>query len=737
MRPVAFLSMLLLAGLSSAQVKNGAGEPNTIIRSSVREVLLEVSVRDARGRMVTKLDPSQVTVYEDGVRQTLRSFRLVTGREVHGQEDKPSEKTAAQAPGEAVYNGGSPLNPLRTVNAICLVLNDLDADTRAFAFDAASKFVKNELRPETFIGVFSLDATGLRPMFPFSNNREHLLEAVRRASLNQLPVLAQSNAALLNGLGIAATGAPVLGEADGFTDGANARDPLGTRGDMGLAVNAGLREIDALKALVKQLSPLPFQKTVLLMGGGLTRPPDQIDYWQSLIHSATQAGVTFYGVDVYGLGVCQDMSDCTTSSSAMTPSIGMLKKAATLSQGQASSGLPAASSHPGGVVLGGSTEGPSIAGQMMESMHQSDFVQFGVLSANKQEALREISESTGGFIIANTNNTEKLLARVMEDVDTHYELAYQPTSAINNGHFRKIEVKLTRSDLRVQTRSGYFAVPQTGDGPLAAAEMAGLRALDTKPLPHAFDFESKAYRFRPENATSQYSIAFQVPIAKLTATPEAAEKKHRFHASLLAVVKDSRGEIVERVSRDVPSEVSDQYLDSLLPQNITYEHAVDLPPGSYTIETAVVDQEGNRASTNVMRIENLAQKGPGLSDIALVHRVEELNRPPDASDPFEIPGKRALPFVSNNLPAGSNPYAYFIVYPDQANPAIPGLRVQFLMDGKVLATQQSSLPQQDESGAIPMAIAALAKPGDYEVRLSVSQGKDSVERSLKYTIAAK
>jgi hypothetical protein len=49
---------------------------------------------------------------------------------------------------------------------------------------------------------------------------------------------------------------------------------LGTRGDMGVAVNAGLREIDALINMVKQLSQLPFQKTVLLMSTGLTRPPD-------------------------------------------------------------------------------------------------------------------------------------------------------------------------------------------------------------------------------------------------------------------------------------------------------------------------------------------------------------------------------------------------------------------------------------------------------------------------------
>ena len=103
---------------------------------------------------------------------------------------------------------------------------------------------------------------------------------------------------------------------------------------------------------------------------------------------------------------------------------------------------------------------------MMELAHQDDYLKFAVSSANPQEALRELAERTGGFIIANTNNTDKLLAHVMEEVDTHYEIAYPPASEREDGHFRKIEVKLARPGLQVETRGGYFAVPDTGEGPV-------------------------------------------------------------------------------------------------------------------------------------------------------------------------------------------------------------------------------------------------------------------------------
>jgi VWFA-related protein len=766
MRISAFFPVLLLIGTGLAQ--QTSPDSNVVIRSSTREVLLEVVVRDAHGKLITKIEPGQVAVYENGVRQEIRSFRLVQGSEVRAQDAKKVTQTTSYETVPGSTPPPPPHSPLRTVNVVCLVLNDLTPDTRAYAFDAAKKFVNNELRPDTFIGVFTLDSSGLKPVFPFSNNREHLQKAVELASSKQLPPLRQSIGAILNGLSLTTMaqpmglgnlanqstlngmttgtlGAPVIiGLSDyGTSDGSGTQDPLGTRGDMGVATQAGLREIDALTKLVKQLAPLPFQKTVLLMGTGLTRPPDQMEYWKSLISSANSGGVTFYAVDVYGLAVCQDTAqatrgsnnDCATATTASAASVALLQKAGALSQEQSTVARDAGQPTPR--AGGGVNYAPSGTPQLMESMHQTDYARFAVLSANTQEALRDLADSTGGFLIANTNNSEKLLSRVMEDVDTHFEISYRPVTDREDGHYRKIEVKLAWSDGRVQTRHGYFAVPESADNPLTPADLAGLQALDTKPLPHAFDFRSKAFRFRSEDGTSQYSIAFEVPISNLTATPDAAQKKQRFHASLLALVKNDKGEVVERISRDVPSEVPDTNVAALRTDFMTYEHTVSLAPGHYTIETAVVDQEGNRASTSVIPLDNQDHPGLQLSDIALVHIVQNLKRAPDPEDPFEIPGHRASPFVSTALPAGADPFVYFVVYPEQNSGAVPSLGAQFLKEGRLLATQKSALPLPDESGAIPMTIRAVREPGDYEVRITVDQGRASVERSLKYTIAAK
>jgi hypothetical protein len=188
----------------------------------------------------------------------------------------------------------------------------------------------------------------------------------------------------------------------------------------------------------------------------------------------------------------------------------------------------------------------------------------------------------------------------MDDVDTRYEISYRPAYTRLDGKFHEIDVKLARPDLHADTRDGYYAVPD--EDSLTAADVAGLRALNSQPLPHSFDFNSKAFWFRQPGGDDQYSIVFDVPVSHLTAKPEPDLKRHAFHAILFAVTKDSHGEIVSRFSKDVPSEVSDDYLAKLQAESVTFEHPVTLPPDSRSVDAVVVDREGNRSSVNTLQV---------------------------------------------------------------------------------------------------------------------------------------
>ncbi len=728
-----FLMLLPVVAIAQAPIESGVS-----IKSSVREVVVDVTVRDKHGKIVKNLKPEDVSIYEDGVRQDVRSFRLVTGREIREEDVKLSGKGGGKAvlvPAASQQR----YSPLRALNMVCLVFQDIEPKDRKLAYQSAAAFVNSELRPNTLFGIMSLDSAGLHPVYPFSSNRAELLQAIARAASGQTPGVTASEQLYIamgfsnmftagtpppvpgatpsTGGSLGFTGGNALGSvgADGMTGDAAqvAAAPLGARQGMAADRMEGTRELHALGWLISQMSQVPFEKTVVLFSSGINRPEDAMDYWDSLIHKANAAGLTFYAFDPRGLTA--PTGDTGGPETPMTNARASAQHVASLSQAQSSAA-------------------PNLDAAM-DRMQQGDYTSYTLVTANTQNTLRDLAESTGGFFVHDTNNPDKQLTRIMEDVDTHYELVYHPASDNYDGHFRRIEVKLDKSDLRAEARPGYFALPETPDsGPVTMEDLAGLRALNTIPAPHAFDFRSDALQFRSSDGGAQFAIAFDVPMSVLTASPEP-NQKHRLHASMLALIKDEHGQIVDKFSSSVPMDISDSELTSSQTGRLMYNRSLDLPPGHYTIQTAVIDWESDRASTSTAQVDSLPAKGPGVSSVVMVRRVEKIDGTADASNPFEFNGQRIVPALFTDLPSGTNPTVFFRVYPDKKNNAPPQLRVQCLLDGKLIANQTAAIPATDASGSVPFGIGVPNRPGSYEVKIATLQGSESNEQSIHYTIA--
>src|ERR1039458_2428243 len=122
----------------------GGAPPGPVIHAKVDEVALDLVVRDKKGRLVKNLTSGDVEIYEDGVRQQLRSFRLVTGDAVPAQpvsQSHPEQPSAGASP-------ASPM-PLRANNLVCIVFHNLDTSTRKWAVEAAREFIKSQLSAGT------------------------------------------------------------------------------------------------------------------------------------------------------------------------------------------------------------------------------------------------------------------------------------------------------------------------------------------------------------------------------------------------------------------------------------------------------------------------------------------------------------------------------------------------------------------------------------------------------------
>jgi VWFA-related protein len=144
--------------------------------ATVNEVALDLVVRDKKGRLVKNLKPGDVEIYEDGVRQEIRSLRLAGGEAPAQHAAEPSGGAQPEPEGEA----HPPPMPLRSLNLICIVFHNLDSGTRKWAVAAAQDFVKTQLRPGTWVGVFNLDSR-LTPLQAFTMNRNEVLRAAANA----------------------------------------------------------------------------------------------------------------------------------------------------------------------------------------------------------------------------------------------------------------------------------------------------------------------------------------------------------------------------------------------------------------------------------------------------------------------------------------------------------------------------------------------------------------------------
>ena len=719
---------LILVGLAGAQ--DPPQDSKLTLHTSAQEVILDLGVRDTHGKMVKTLQPSEVEIYEDGVRQKVTSFRLVKGRaavaEIAPPEVKPEKPAASAAP-----------NPLGAVNLVCIVFHNLDPYTKQYAVEAVQQFLKNDLQPDTWIAVFNLSST-LTPILPFTRDRSRVLQVANNAStataidfisVAESSLSAEPNIATVD---VVMSGNPGSGGSVNVVQkvsggelvktailGADASTGLSAnirRGDLAgqrrtFAAIEGMRQTDQIIHMIEQLGPLPGRKTILLLSPGLatTGDPERFDM---ILDKAHRAHVGIYAVDIHGLSQNSNVLAGNTA----------LQHAASISAQQ------------------GQKNGSGF--QMAERMRQTDYMYDAVRTTDTRATLRALAEGTGGFLIADTNDLKKPLQHVVEDVDTHYEAIYRPQSDKLDGRLRKIEVKVARPNLTAETRSGYFALPAFGGtSDLQPFEVLGLAVLSAPSPPHAFDFRSAAFQFRPAEEGSQNALVFELPGADLTATPDPEKKLSRFRVAVVALVKDANGQVVDKFSQETPYDIPADRLAVARSGAITVTHTLSLPPGRYTVETAVIDREGKKASTGRTQFEQPARKGLSLSSIALVQRIDTIAGGKDASNPFEFPAKeqwrRITPELGTTLKADAHPLAYFVVYPDKSVAEKAKLQVEFLVGGKLQAKQVSELPPPDASGAIALVVGAAAHPGDCQLRITALQGAAaSPAQVLDYTIAS-
>jgi VWFA-related protein len=522
-----------------------AGPP--VFRTSADLVTVDAVVTDDDGRHVTDLTRDDFEVTVAGKRQDLEQAIYIR------TADQPLVLSASRAVAAAPSTGPAApersrasltlkqagLAPERIARTIALVVDDLGLSFEGTVHvrTALKRYLDTQVQPGDLVAIVRT-AGGVGTLQQFTTDRRllHLAaDRVRWDFRSRRPVGFFKVAALETG----------VGDADDSEAG-ELRDAMASVGSLG-----------ALEYIARGIGELPGRKCIVFFSEGFPEMfrdrGESGRLWRAMsrmLGRANAAGVVVYTIDARGL---------------------------------VAGGLTA-EDDPQRVQTGisGTYDAGALVREAAASRRNS--------LIDSQESMRFIAEQTGGLAIANTNDLNLGLDRVLRDQEGYYLLGYAaPKGASRSGWDQdRVKVRVTRPGLRVRARQGFF-------GPSDSAEDTGF---NFDPLTHAalspFAASGITVRlssfFGHDTKDGAYvrSLLFVDPHDLQWDEETPGRHTATFQVNMLAV--GDNGRVLAEWRRLVPVALNDEQFRASQERGILYSARTRIKePGGYQMRAAVRD----------------------------------------------------------------------------------------------------------------------------------------------------
>jgi VWFA-related protein len=731
------LLLVVILGLSPHALVRGqtpsSQSQEEVVRVRANEVKLDIVVKDKKGRPVKDLTPADFDIYEDGVRQQIESFRFVLREAPAGGEARPNEEKAGPAPQPETARAAA------TPGVIALVFDRLSPEARALARKAGVAYVQQGMAAGDYTGVFGIDQS-LRTFQTFTDNSELVRRAVERATTaatstytsgaSRIRDLADQSEPLNQQIDSGQSNASAAGAArdsSGAQAAAAAIGPAATQQALNQMESSILEQFEALErdqqgfatinsllAVINPMRNLPGRKTIIFFSEGLAMPPSVQMKFPAVISAANKANVSVYTIDAAGLRTESGTAEAGRELNSIV-SQRMQNQARGNDRG---------------------TNGP-----YMKSLERNE----ELLTFDSRSGLGQLADQTGGFLIHDTNDLAGGLRRINEDMRGYYLVTYSPKNQDYNGRFRQISVKLNRPNLEVQTRKGYYAVEAAGQFAVLDYEAPALAAArNVQPASNPFVLRASALSFPAADRPGLALIVAEAPLSAFSFAPSKDQKSYSADFSVVALVKDQSGQVVQKLSQHYPLSGPAEKLDAARQGELLFYREAQLPPGSYTVELIAYDASAGKASVRAAPVEipKADETKPRLSSVVVLKRAERLTPEEQKRDqPFHLGELLVYPNLGEPVvrAAGKQLAFFFTAWPAKASAAPLRVTMEILQNGRRLGQTSSPLPAADAQGQIKYASAfPLDKfqPGVYELKVTVDDGKNSVSRSTQFTVAS-
>jgi VWFA-related protein len=744
----------LRAGLVQSQTRDSQKPQDaSTLRIETELVQIDVVVTDKDGKLVTDLKREEFQLLEDGKPQNITHFSIGTAtRQANWLRTSPIA-TNKNAPVPPVV---TPPPLIDTGRYLVLAVDDihLKPGNLMLAKQTLTKFIDQQLGVSDQVALIT--TSGQVGMFQqFTENREALRRAVNRLSVAarsvtnnfDVPRITPYHAELIDNGDLDALELPVQELIAKFNmDRRQAVAESQARARAIIQENRYLtmNTLTTIENIVKDLRGLSGRKILVLLSDGFLlggqREGVHFDL-RRITDAATRAGVVIYSIDARGLVAMPDTMDAS-------------------SPGFFGSGRLA------GVRL--SIENSSIQAE--------------------RDGMYALAEDTGGKAIFNNNDLNFGLQQVMNDTESYYLLAFEPTVSYRDGRFRKLEVRVTRPGLKVRTRKGYFA-PDDKAAEKAERELAKAAEKDKNKTLEKLAAEAKtaankqivsglASLFQRREVPIETAVTFlnEPPrgvqtdivahIETYTIRFKPSGDRQTAKLELVGVVYRENGKEETNFMETLSMNLKPNSHEAALKNGITYTKRLQLKPGFYQLRMVARDDGGAQVGTasNWFEVPDLDKRQLTLSSVffPLPNQLEaqtvDPNRKRETTEPIpesQVPARP--PIVYRRFKSGGSFDFMIFAYNAKSNDkGATDLAIQtqvysgnqlivasplknFSDDSESLVQQTAAtLQPASDAGRAYMARFSLDKfkAGEYELRLVVidRNAKTSAKRSINFTV---
>jgi VWFA-related protein len=728
-----------------------AAQPDTVIRTETRLVLVDAVVTDKQGNYVRDLTGKDFRVWEDNKEQAVKTFSF----------------------------GSDPASPTNLRNRYIVLFFDnstMDVGHQMQARQAALKFIDANAGPDRLMAIVNFGGS-LQIAQNFTSDADRLRKVVSGVKISNID-----------------------------PSGASTQFQLGSAsGDF--AVRDG---IYALRNLAKNLGTVPGRKTLVWLTAGFPLNPEIQSEITATIDTCNKANVAIYPIDVRGLvsGALRPLfpDGAIDGSPALYARLaafgdgaagtggGYLQLAAFVapasslnaafqSHGGASTGSGQTGGHttsPSGPTSPGAGKSPSpgtggktpspgtgntttgprgtgggVASQQYTNnpLNQASAIilpQIPLSASDNQQVMYQLAQGTGGFVILNTNDLLGGLEKIAKEQNEYYILGYTPSQS-EEGSCHSLKVKVDRGGETVRARTGYCNVKAVD----YLAGKSSEKDLENRVASTAagnVNASLQAPFFYTSSNTARVNVAMEIPSDSLKFQKEKGNKLHS-EMNVLGVAYKPDGSVAARFSDTVKFDLDKKELESFHEQPVHYEKQFEMASGQYNLKVAFNgggDQFGKLEAP--LKIDAYSPGQFSMSSLTLSKEIHPVSRQNQGLDAALLEDQ--VPLIIGDaqiIPAGTNRFSKsdkaLVLYGEIYEPKMvgadpqkpPAVAIQMkVIDRKTsevkVDTGLMRLPVKTDNAVVPFALKIPPEKlttGTY--RLEV-KGLDSLNQSYTRTI---